>query len=43
MKLGGAYLTDIGTIRKIDSYEQNVIMANNVKIPMNQIIKINFP
>ena len=41
LKLGGAYLTDIGTIRKIDSYEQNVIMDNNVKIPMNQIIEIN--
>ena len=38
LKMGGAYLTDIGTIKKIDSNEQMVMLDNGVKIDMEQIV-----
>lgn len=40
LKLGGAYLTDIGTIKKLDANEHIVMMDSGMKIPMNQIINI---
>ena len=39
-KSGGVYLTDVGTIKKIDSYEKLVVMDQGVKIPMGQILEI---
>lgn len=39
-KKGGAYLTDIGTIKKIDEREKMVIMDSGVKIPMEHIVRI---
>ena len=39
-KQGGAYLTDVGTIRKINEIEQFIIMDSGICIKMEQIIKI---
>ena len=39
-KNGGAYLTDIGTVKKIDEVEKVVIMDSGMKISMEQIIEI---
>ena len=39
-KSGGAYLTDIGTVKKIDEVEKVVIMDSGMKISMEQIIEI---
>ena len=39
-KSGGAYLTDIGTIKKIDAIEKVIIMDSGMKILMEQIIEI---
>ena len=40
MKSGGAYLTDIGTVKKIDEIEKVIVMDNGIKISMEQIIEI---
>ena len=39
-KNGGAYLTDIGTVKKIDEIEKVVIMDSGMKIPMEHIVSI---
>lgn len=39
-KAGGAYLTDVGTIKKINEAEQLVIMDSGMRIQMEQMIKI---
>lgn len=39
-KSGGAYLTDIGTVKKIDENEKTIIMDSGIKIEIRQIIKI---
>ena len=39
-KSGGAYLTDIGTIKKIDAIEKVIIMDSGMKILMEQIVEI---
>ena len=39
-KAGGAYLTDVGTIKKINEAEQLVIMDSGMRIKMEQMIKI---
>jgi len=39
-KKGGAYLTDIGTVKKIDENEKVLIMDNGVKIALEQIIDV---
>lgn len=41
LKKGGAYLTDVGTIKKIDEIEKVVLMDSGMKIAMEQIIEIN--
>lgn len=41
LKLGGAYLTDVGTIKKIDPNEQIVLLENGVKIEMDYIVSID--
>ena len=40
-KSGGAYLSTAGTIKKIDYYERNVVMADGKKIPIDEIYQIN--
>ena len=40
-KAGGAYVTVTGTIKKIDTYEQNLIMTEGPIIPINEIIQID--
>lgn len=39
-KKGGAYLTDVGTIKKIDKIEGQVIMDSGMIIKMEQIVGI---
>ena len=39
-KAGGAYVDVIGIVKKIDEYEQIVIMRNGTKIPIDDIIGI---
>ena len=36
-KEGGAYLTDVGTVKKVDVNEQILVMENGVKIPMENV------
>lgn len=40
LKMGGTYLTDIGSIRKIDEIEKQVIMDSGMKIKMEEIVGI---
>ena len=40
-KDGGAYITVDGIIKKIDTYNQNIILADNTEIPINDIIDIS--
>ena len=39
-KSGGAYLTDVGTIKKLDEMEKVIVMDSGMKISMEQIIEI---
>lgn len=39
-KNGGAYITANGTVKKIDEYERVVIMTDEIKIPIDEIIGI---
>lgn len=41
-KSGGAYLTDTGTVKKIDEVEQIVWMDSGIGIPMNRIVSIYY-
>ena len=40
-KDGGAYITVDGIIKKIDTYNQKIILADNTEIPINEIIDIS--
>lgn len=40
-KNGGEYLTETGKIGKIDAYQRLVIMRSGVKIPMDDILRID--
>lgn len=40
LKQGGAYLTDVGSIKRIDAIEKLVIMDSGIKIKMEQIVGI---
>lgn len=40
-KDGGAYLSVTGTIKKIDTYEQHLIMTEGQIIPINEISQID--
>lgn len=40
LKQGGAYLTDVGSIKKIDVIEKMVFMDSGMKISMEQIVGI---
>ena len=39
-KCGGAYLTDVGTVKKMDEVEKVILMDSGMKIAMEQIIEI---
>ena len=41
LKKGGAYLTDVGTVKKIDAIEKLVFMDSGMKIAMEQIVEID--
>lgn len=40
-KDGGRYETIINNVKKIDNYNENIIMQNNLKIEIKEIININ--
>ena len=40
LKQGGVYLTDVGTVKKIDDVEKVVIMDNGMKIDMDCIVGV---
>ena len=40
-KDGGKYETIINNVKKIDSYNEHIIMQNNLKIEITEIININ--
>ena len=40
-KYGGKYETIINNVKKIDSYNEHIIMQNNLKIEIKEIININ--
>lgn len=40
-KAGGAYVTAVGTVKKIDEYERIVLMADGAVIPINEIFIID--
>ncbi|NLU24171.1 MAG: YolD-like family protein [Clostridiales bacterium] len=40
-KSGGAYVTAIGTVKKIDEYERIVVMTDGTAIPIDEIIRID--
>ena len=40
LKKGGAYLTDIGTIKRIDEIEKLILMDSGMKIKLEQIVDI---
>jgi hypothetical protein len=39
-KKGGAYLTAIGSVKKIDEYERVVVMTDGKRIPIDEIFSI---
>ena len=41
-KSGGAYLTDVGTIKKIDEFEKTVLIDSGMLIPMGEIRNIEY-
>jgi hypothetical protein len=40
MKTGGAYVSAIGIVKKIDRYERIVVMRDETRIPIEDIIRI---
>ena len=40
-KQGGEYVKVIGKVRKIDEYNQKIILENNSEIPINELIDIS--
>lgn len=40
-KDGGAYITVEGVIKKIDTYNQNIVLVDKTEIPINDIIDIS--
>ena len=42
IKQGGAYLTDVGSIKKIDEIEKFIQMDSGMKIKMEQIVGIEY-
>ena len=42
LKKGGAYLTDVGTIKRIDEIEKLILMDSGMKIKLEQIVGIEY-
>lgn len=40
-KEGGSYLTITGEIKKVDEYEQMIVMMDGCRIPLNRVIEID--
>ena len=40
MKTGGAYISMMGTVKKIDAYEHAVVMQNGTRISIEEIVDI---
>ena len=40
-KNGGAYITAIGTVKKIDEFERVIVMTDGTAIPIDEIISID--
>lgn len=40
-KVGGAYLTTTGTVKKLDDYERLIVLQDGTKLPMDDIWDIN--
>ncbi|MGE4273699.1 MAG: hypothetical protein AB7E31_12640 [Desulfitobacterium sp.] len=40
-KIGGAYITAAGCVKKIEKYERTVVMRDATKIPIDHILKID--
>jgi len=40
-KSGGAYITATGCVKKIDEYERTVVMQDDTKIPIAEILEID--
>lgn len=41
IKVGGAYVTVLGTVKKVDEYERRIVMTNNVSIPIDDVVAID--
>ena len=39
-KAGGAYVTTVGAVRKIDDFEQTIIMQGGTRIPMEDVLSL---
>ena len=39
-KAGGAYVTTVGAVRKIDDFEQTIIMQDGTRIPMGDVLSL---
>lgn len=39
-KSGGAYVSSVGVVKKIDKYQRSVVMQNGTRIPIEEIIEI---
>lgn len=42
-KTGGAYISSLGIVKKIDTAQRLIYMENKTIIPMDQVLKIIFP
>lgn len=40
MKAGGAYISIMGTVKKIEGYERAVVMQDGTRIPIEEIVDI---
>ena len=41
LKLGGAYITEVGTIKRIDANEEIIVMDDHRRIPMKEIVNVS--
>lgn len=39
-KSGGAYVTTVGAVKKIDDFEQTIIMQDGTRIPMGDVLSL---
>lgn len=40
-KVGGAYLTTTGTVKKLDDYKRQIVLHDGTKLPMDDVLGIN--